>query len=294
MTFRLSPLLLLLLLSLGAAFPVEAQEEKIVYKLGLILGEKDKNEKEKKIDVEALNAATDAFVAAKRFQMLERNQLKAVFTEKSLQDFIGGKVNNKLTDVLDLDLIGVVENSVETTKQAKGETWTKWIINVRLIDVKTAANVVTLTSERASALSLLPPATSREAGALLTQSIREAFPPLGYIVQIVGKDVVVDLGSEAGLKKGDTLEVVQKGEDIIHPVTGKILDAPLKVVGELKVLSASPQLATCKRSGGKGELQPGNFVRLRGTESAMIKILQRIPRIKKVFEKEKGELEEKN
>ena len=288
MSLKLSPLLFLLLLPLTAPAPAMAQEEKPVYKLGLILGEK-----EKKMDIEALNAATDAFLEARRFKMLERNQLKAVFTEKSLQDFIGGKVNNKLTDVLDLDLIGVVGNTVET-KSAKGETSTKWIINVRLIDVKTAAVVVTLTSERASLLGMLPPVTAREAGALLTQSIREAFPPLGYVVQIDGKDVIVDLGSEAGLKKGDTLEVVQEGERIIHPVTGQMLAAPLKVIGELKVVSASPQLAICKRTSGKGELIPANLVRLKGTSSIIANWLMKVPRIKKEFQKQKEELKEKN
>lgn len=294
MKLKIYPLLFLLLLPLAASAPAVAQGEKPAYKLGLILGDEKerKSEKEKKIDAEVLNAATDAFVAARRFKMVERNQLGAVFTEKSLQDFIGGKVNNKLTDVLDLDLVGVVGHTVET-KSEKGETQTKWIIDVRLIDVKTAALLSTLTSNRASLLSMLPPATPREAGDLLAQSIREAFPPLGYVVQINGKDVVVDLGSEAGLKKGDTLEVVEEGEQIIHPVTGEVLSAPLKVIGELKVVSTSPQVAICKRT-SKGELQPANMVRLKGTESAVVKWLMKMPIIKKQLQKEKADLEEKN
>ena len=96
---------------------------KTEYELGLILKEDKarKTEQERKIDAEVLNAATDAFLAAKRFDLIERDQLAAVFTEKSLQDFIGGKVNNKLTDVLALDLLGVVSHTEETTKSDEGE-----------------------------------------------------------------------------------------------------------------------------------------------------------------------------
>lgn len=294
MKLKLFLLLFLLLLPLTAPAPAVAQGEKAVYKLGLILQDEKarKTEKEKKIDVDVFNVATDAFLAAKRFKMIERNQLAAVFTEKSLQDFIGGKVNNKLTDVLDLDLIGIVSHTEETTPSNEGKPKTKWIVEVRLIDVKTAALVVTLTSDRASLLSMLPPATPREAGPLLIQGIRDAFPPLGYVVQINGKDVVVDLGTEAGLKKGDTLEIVQEGEQIIHPVTGEVLAAPLKVIGELKVVDASPQVSICKKS-SKGEVQLANFVRLKGTESAIVKALMLIPRIKKKVQEEKEELQKK-
>lgn len=123
MSPKLSPLLCLLLLPLAVPAPTIAQEEKPLYKLGLILEAKEKKEREKDrlIDAEVLNATTDAFLAARRFKLVERNQLSAVFTEKSLQDFIGGKVNNKLGDVLDLDLIGVVGHTLETAKSEDGK-----------------------------------------------------------------------------------------------------------------------------------------------------------------------------
>jgi hypothetical protein len=294
MKLRIASLLFLLLLPLAAAVPARAQEEKPKLKLGLIISEKDQKEKDKrdkKDDAEVLDSATDAFVSSGRFTMVERNQLGTVLTEKSLQDFIGGTVNNKLSDVLDLDLVGIVGHTVETRKISKGETETRWIIDVRLIDVKTAGLVTTVTSDRASLGSMLPPATPREAGNLLAQSVREAFPPLGYVIKIDGKDVMVDLGTEVGLKENDTLEVVQQGEDIIHPVTGKIISAPLKVVGELKVKSANPQLSICKSK--KGEVKEGSFVRLKETESKVIKGLMLIPRIKHEILKKKKEMGDK-
>ena len=296
MNLKLSPLPLLLLLpTLIAPLPASAQVEKSQYKLGLISEGKEKNhyesEKEKRYREDVLNAATAAFVAARRFTMVERRQLDAVFTEKSLQEFIGGQVNNKLTDLLGLDLVGVVGYTVDVSKSPKGELKTKCSIDVRLIDVKTASILATLSSNNPELPSslLLPSSTPREAGELLYESIREAFPPMGYVVNVNGKEVVVDLGSEAGVKDGDTLEIVTEGEQIIHPVTGKVLSAPMKVVGELKVVSASPNLSTCKIK-SRVEVKPANIVRLKGAKSIVSKWISRIPFIKKNTKEKEEEI----
>jgi len=290
MFLKRSPLLAICLLFAIAA-PSVAQVEKSIYKLGLLSGEKGKHyesDKERRLREEVLNAATDAFVAARRFTMVERNQLDAIFTEKSLQEFIGGQVNNKLTDVLGLDLVGVVGYTVSTSKSAQGEPVTKCIIDVRMVDVKTASILATLTSDRPSLV--LPSSTPREAGKLLYQSIRDAFPPLGYVVSVAGKEVVVDLGTEVGLKDGDTLEIVQEGDQIIHPVTGKVLSAPMKVIGELKVVTASPQISTCKLK-SKEEPPVASLVRLKGSNSRMLEWMDRIPVFKRKLEDKRGEVE---
>jgi hypothetical protein len=296
MFLKLSPFPVLLLF-LTVALPASAQVEKSLYKLGLVSDVKGKHyesEKEKRYREEIFNAASAAFVATRRFSMVERNQLDQIFTEKSLQEFIGGQVNNKLTDVKGLDLVGVVSYTVETSKSSKGEPSTKCLIDVRLIDVKTASILATVTSDHPPNLGLNPnllltPSTPRDAGEYLQQSIREAFPPMGYVVSVSGKEAVVDLGSEAGLKDGDTLEVVAEGEQIIHPVTGKVLSAPMKVIGELKVVTASPQISTCKIK-SKGEIRLSSFVRLKGSNSLFMKWFQKIPLIKKDFKDKKEEI----
>ena len=236
-----------------------------------------KDRRRRQIDAEVLNAATDAFVASRRFNMIERNQLERRVHRESLQDFIGGKVNNKLSDVLDLDLIGIVGYTVENHEVRNGEH-DEWIIDVRLVDVKTAALLATVTSDRATSW-LLPPATPREAGALLAQSIREAFPPLGYVVRIDGKDIVVDLGSEAGLKKGDTLEIVQEGRTDHPSCHRRVLSAPLKVIGELKVVSASPQVAICKPRPERESFKWPASCASRGPSPSIVKWIMKVPRI---------------
>jgi len=268
------------------AVPAPAEGEKSIYKLGLILGDEKQN---KGHNDEAINAVTDAFVDSRRFTLVERKQLNAVLTEKNLQEFIGGQVNNKLSDLLGLDLVGVVAYNVEKIQSPEGKLVPNWILEVRLIDVKSAQVLSTLTSERASLLSSTTP---REAGRRLFHSIREAFPPMGYVVRVDGKEILINLGSEAGVKDGDTLEIVQQGEQIPDPVTGQLLSAPMKVIGELKVLSTSPQISICKFKSKKGEVGPTTLVRLQGKSSLIIEWLSKVPRLKQELKRKNSEIRE--
>lgn len=254
--------LLVLLLVLLAAAPAAAQDDKSLYKMGLLVPD----EKDRRLDIDVLNAATKAFVDARRFIMVERSKLDSVFTEKDLQSFLG-KGNNKLSDLLGLDFLGLVGYTVES-KKLGGSNLKIFNIEVRLVDTRTGQIVATVNSERPD--SFTPPSTAREAARDLFQSIREAFPPYGYVIKVAGEGVVVDLGSEAGLKKGDALEIVKEGEQIIHPVTGKPLPAELIVIGELKVVSTSPQLSNCK---GKGDIPLGSTVRLKEKNNQFKKFL---------------------
>jgi hypothetical protein len=257
----LCPLLaLLLLVTLGT--PAASQGEKARFKLGLLIGSKD----DRRLDGDVLSAATEAFVSSRRFIMIERSQLDAVFTEKDLQEFLG-KGNSALSDVLGLDLLGLVGYSSENSRLPGGASQPLFVIEVRLVDVKTGQILTTISSERPDLLR--PPATPREAGRHLFQSVREAFPPFGFVIRVSGAEVVVDLGSEAGLQKGDILEVVREGEQIIHPVTGETLPSELIVIGTLKVVSTSPQLSTCRVKSGEASPQLGNPVRLKEQNSLL-------------------------
>jgi hypothetical protein len=193
--------------------------------------------------------------------MVERRQLTAVFTEKDLQGFLG-KGSQKLSQVLGLDLVGLVSYIIEDENMG-GIARRVFTIEVRLVEAKTGKIIGTINSDRPD--YVVPPSTVRDAGRGLYQSVREAFPPLGYVIKVSGKEVVVDLGAEAGVRKGDELEVVKEGEQIIHPKTGEVLSAELQVVGVLKVVSTSPQMSSCKTRGDGVEL--GSAVRLKGKNS---------------------------
>jgi hypothetical protein len=204
-----------------------------------------------------------------------------VLTEKDFQEFLGGQVNQKLSDVLGLDFIGVINASEDKVEALDGKMQNRWILDVRLIAVRTAKVFATLKSER---IELIQPSTIREAGQALFRSIRETFPPLGYVVALRGKEVVVDLGSESGIRDGDVLEVVREGERLIHPVHGTELPSEMIVVGELKVKSSSPALATCKTSKGKN-FEVANLVRLKLKSTLWKQWILKIPFAESVFKR---------
>jgi hypothetical protein len=265
--FMLSPPVVLSLLLVAVA-PAAAQDEKPVYKLGLVL---DSDKRNRDLGADVVNAATRAFVDSRRFEMVERSQLNAVFTEKNLQKFLG-KGDNKLSDLHGIDFIGIVGYTVENKRTSNGNQ-SLFTIEVRLSDTRTGNILATLTSERSDYLNL--PSSPREAGHQLFQNIREAFPPFGYIVKVSGEEVVVDLGTEAGVKKGDTFEIVKEGEQIIHPRTGEPLPAEMIVVGELKVVSTSAQLSHCKLKSRDAEAALGDPVRFKGKSSILNKTLRK-------------------
>lgn len=253
--FNLSRLFAVLTLVVAAVAPAAAQDDKVSYRMGLLIGTPD----DRKTDTDVLNVASKAFSDSRRFTLVERSQLDKVFTEKDLKSFLG-KGSKTLSDVLGLDFLGIVGYFVEERRLPNGNRIV-FTIEVRLVNAETGEVMGTIESERSDFFT--PPSTPREAGRGLFQNIREAFPPFGYIVKTMGKEVIVDLGSEAGIKEGDVLEIVREGEQILHPVTGEALPAEMIVIGELKVVSTSAQLSNCKFKAREGEAPLGNPVRLK-------------------------------
>lgn len=258
--------LLSLLCLLSATDPAAAQGEKARYKMGLVVGDR----KEGRLDSEVLNVTTEAFVLSRRFIMVERKYLEELFAEKDIQAFLD-KGNQKLSDVFELDLLGLVGYSVET-KTSNGKSFTNFTIEVRLVDVKTGWILGTISSEHPD--SHAPPSTHKEAARDLFQNIREMFPPFGYVVKVNGKEVIIDLGSDAGLEQGDILEVVKVGEQIIHPRTGEALPPEFVVISEIKVIDVSSRLATCWARWAGG-VSLGSPVRIKEKHSALERWLGR-------------------
>lgn len=255
----------------AAADEAETDDRDGRFKLGLVIG----NEKRSRTDGDVLNAATEAFVASRRFVVAERHELDAVFTEKDLQDFLG-KGDSDLSRILGLDYLGIVNYYNERQRVASGGSRDVVIIEVRLVDADTGEITTTISSDRADTLS--PPSGVRGAADLLFENIRAAFPPMGFIVRLQGEEITVDMGSQLGLQEGDRLEVVRDGERIIHPVTGRALPAEQIVIGKLKVIDVEPHMATCRLKDAEEEIGLGDRVRLEAGESGWRKHLGRIGR----------------
>ena len=251
-----------------AAGPEVMGAPKAAQSLGLVLSQEAApyNEHQQKLSREVLVAATAAFTRARRFQMAERAKLDKVFSEKSLQEFLD-KGPASFSDIVGVDLLGVVDYTVEEKTTSEGR-YTVYFIEVRLIDTRTGAIMVSLDSEK-SGFGSGGARTIRAAGEALSENVRQAFPPIGYVVQLDEEEVVVDLGTAEGVKKGDILQVVREGEQLIHPVTGAPLPRVQEVIATLKVRDVTPALSRCRlkdrRSKGESaQIAVGDRVRFHG------------------------------
>jgi hypothetical protein len=284
--------LVFLLFLASAVAPAAAEGEKAVFKVGLVTPPPPKplTAKEAETASQVLSIATKAFINARRFTIVERKELAIVFKEKDLKNFLSkGQGDNRLSDLLGLDYLGIVEHSVSTKTVPKKITKklfekltpkenpneevkiTVWTIDIRLVDVKTGQAVKALTSAASS--SLVPVPTVTAAGELLQDAIRTAYPPFGHIVKVEGKDVVIDLGDSSGLQKKDVFDILEEGEQLFHPITGKPMEPYLVVIGQFQVTEIWPTMAHGKITvSEQGKvIKAGSFIRYKSGSGGFLK-----------------------
>jgi hypothetical protein len=265
-----SMLALLCLLVMGSP----AQGERI--KLGLVLTNPlpEWHYRNKNLDTQILNAAIQAFHSTRRFDIAEREKLETLFAEKSLSEMITGE-DTDLRTMLDLDLLGMVNYTVETEVDSQNSRYETYWIEVQLTDVETGRVIELLSSRRATlAAGLADPTSPTIAAQRLYANIRDTFPPEGEIIKISGSKIYVDLGTDLGIKPGDTLEILRPGESIIHPRTGELLPGEEVLVGVLKVATATEQLATCKAKKVDSPPELLDLVRFKPANQEAGKVLQ--------------------
>lgn len=72
-------------------------------------------------------------------------------------------------------------------------------------------------------------------------TIEETSNP-NYIIKLSGESVYIDAGKNQGVFEGMEIPVTQPGEEIIHPVTGKMYREPPKEIARLKVVRVEDEL----------------------------------------------------
>lgn len=278
---------------LGIGTGARAQDLKI----GIVLAQQHRHDR----DAQVVAAVSDAFLRSRRFIVLERQNLDAIFQEKGLDAFIGDSEGADLGKTLGLDWIGLLTYSVERTRDSTGATQESYFLSVRLLDVASTRVLRTIDSnqETSRAAEYLRASGERflneklqkaelntwsfsdsiqAASDRLLENLRLAFPPQGYVIQKSGnRQVLVDLGSEAGVREGDTLEVFTFGEPIIHPVTGREIPGQEITRAVLKVLSVQNGLSTCKVKKTDGSFDVGASVRLKGEEGMLDRVMGKLP-----------------
>jgi hypothetical protein len=223
--------------------PPVAPQENDLYTLGVLFtGEQSSSD--------VVDAVTKAIIATHRFSLIDPSKLRATFTARDIDDISHGYINKDLFSDLRFEFLFVVSiTALKGVCSPEQKPDSRWRIDATILDAKTANPVRTIHSGHSMSCSPLP-----EAIQSFYEQIRAAFTPLGYIVKIGKCDVTVNIGSDAGVKPGAILDIMQNKS------------LPTKAIGELKVVSASPTISTCKLVKVQGALIFGSPVRLQESE----------------------------
>ena len=182
-------------------------------------------------------------VNLRRFKVLERAAMAAVISEQ------------------DMAMLGMVEESsaAQAGKIAGADVIVMGSIHLaagysqismRLIDTETSETITALEAQTAGADLRSLQQLIKRASVLIYNEL-----PLkvGYIVNVDADQIYLDLGSEAGVRKGSKCVAFTEGSPIIHPVTGEVLGTKVAKLGELLVVQVQERLSVGKLILDEGE-----------------------------------------
>jgi hypothetical protein len=175
----------------------------------------------------------EAFVAHKRFDFVERQQLEAVLQELKLSqtELIDPATAAKIGKLAAAE--GVLVGTVLETPHALD-------VYARLVDVETS---VILAAEDVYGEDLsLPTVKALMEG--LSWKLRRHFPLVeGAIIEKTGQNLLVDLTKGHGVQRYMKLIVFREGEERQHPRSGKMLQKPHAVLGEARITVVANDLS---------------------------------------------------
>lgn len=218
---------------------------------------------------------TGSFFKTKRFTMIERSQLGAVLGEGKTQGTaafddasavaLGKQVGAKI--VVIGSYTADMGHDVGSYKNSDGSI-TRYeffpatiTVNLRLVNVENGriqdvvdAKGTSKEPNPSKGVSVAMEDLSKK----MDREVSNHFPLTGYIIQVLDeKQAMIDLGKGEGVGVSDEFTVFERGEDIIHPVSGKVIKGAKKEITEFKVIKVEEDSAIVKITGPKFPLKPG-------------------------------------
>lgn len=226
-----------------------------------------------------------AFFKTKRFEIMERAQLAAVLGEAKFQN--SGVVDDASAVALGKQLgvkfvvvgsySGDMSHTVDRGTYKDGRMYennyfpAKVTLNLRMVSVENGRIQETFEASGASKDDNPTRSLSNTLNDLtrkLDREVSNKFPLAGYVIQVINeKEAMIDLGKKVGVQPGDYFVIVQRGQDIVHPVTGKVIPGKKTVLTELKVTSVDDETANVKISGSKIPLKVGQVIESKPKEA---------------------------
>lgn len=116
------------------------------------------------------------------------------------------------------------------------------LLNLRLIDTETSAIAKTITLRLPAHVDL-----EREMFSLnrtIIKAVMDKYPLQGYVVQVDGDEVMLNLGSSQGVSSGSSFEVIEEGQPVTYK--GKVLRSSPKSMGKLEVVRVEPDYCVAR------------------------------------------------
>lgn len=171
-----------------------------------------------------------AMVKDGRFEVIERRLLTKILAEHQLA--MTGIVNPD-----QIQKIGKILGAEVLISGAVMQVGTLLEVNTRIIDIETGSIIAAERVKSDTVTSLEDMVVS------VAAQVMKDFPLKGYVAKREKDKVVIDLGRQAGVKKGMQFIVYQEGKVIKHPKTGEILEIEKLEVGRVEVFSVSDTIA---------------------------------------------------
>lgn len=228
-----------------------------------------------KPEEEIYQTVVAAFLRTRRFDLVERKRTDEVLSEARFQN--SGLVDEggaaRLGRLLGVQwvVIGAFKGELIAFygDQHTGNVFTRWYtskltLSLRMVNVETGKIQETFEASggnKDSTIEKTRQGLLEDTGRKLNREVSNKFPLAGLILRVDSeKEVMVDLGRKDGIAVGDRFQAVAFTQDVIHPVTKKVVRGAPKVLGELKVTSVGEESCLMKASGLKGPLKPGQMV----------------------------------
>ena len=175
--------------------------------------------------IDLLDKLITGFVNINRFKVIERALLEKILEEQKLG--ISGVIDASTAAEIGkgIGVDAVVVGSVTRSSNALS-------IDARVIDTETAA-ILTAKDAYSARISLQD---ISQMVSDLADKIKNEFPILhGYVINVSGNKVTLDIGRSNGLKRGMKCYVYREGAPIVHPVTGKVIAREIEELCEVQV-----------------------------------------------------------
>lgn len=222
-------------------------------------------------------AITTILVKSGCYNVVERSQLSHVIRELGLQStgMIAGNTAIQFGQMVGADYT-VVGNIVAADVDSfnnylyKG-TKAKIKFNFKFIDNKTGLIKIAEILEGSDTVSefenkspdrdMLISGAANDVARKIVAKIDEINPLSGLVVSASDKQIYIDLGSDNGVKVGDSFIIYKEGNIIKHPVTGQIIAVKEIVIGSMKVVEVHPIYALCELKKSRGHVAVGDKVK---------------------------------